>query len=213
MRINYPAVIAVMLACIALPRFAAASVVYTYTGNPYDRFETEGVPPSNPYDLSMSVSAYFVLDEPVGPNRPVGPNYFDSYSWSISDGSITLDSSNTQSVAFSLGTDASGEITSWYFFANSDPRVSFGDTYHLIASDFEGGPTPANRDLGNTANCIEFSSVGICSNNNRITAFADTPGTWSVSPVPLPGAAWLFGTALLALGAWRQSRTAEARQG
>ena len=205
MRIKPLALVAIALAWMALPQLVSASVVYTYTGNPYDRFETEGVAPPNPYDLDMSVSATFILDEPVGPNRPVGPTYFSSFDWSISDGTITLDASNTTSVAFSLGTDAGGAITSWFFFATSDPLVAFGETYHQIASSFDAIPVQPDRDLGNTANCIEFSSSsGACSNDNRITYFADTPGTWSVSPVPLPGAAWLFGGALLALGAWRR---------
>ncbi len=209
MRIGYFVLIAAALAWMTVPRLAAASVIYTYTGNPYDRFETEGIPPPNPYDLGMSVSAQFVLDTPVGPNRTVDPTFFSSYSWSIFDGTITLDQSNTTSVAFSLGTDENGVINSWYFFATSDPLVDPGDTYHLISSAFDAGPFRLDGDVGNTSNCIEFSSTsGACSNSNRISAFADTPGNWTVSPVPLPGAAWLFASALAGLVILRRRRRA-----
>ena len=205
MKIRYIAPIVLLFACGAVPRLATASVVYTYTGNPYDRFVTLGTPPPDPYDLSMSVSANFVLDEPVGPNQSM---FLTPTSWSMFDGTITLDSSMPTTFIFSLGTDASGEITSWNFFGTSDPVVDFGETYHQIGSVFGAAPGLGEADFGSTANCIEFNSAGRCSNLNRVTYFADSPGTWTVSPVPLPGAAWLFGSALLASGAWRRRRGA-----
>ena len=204
MKIGLLALVATLLAGSLFPQLAAASVVYTYTGNPYDRFETEGVAPPTPYDSSMSVSGYFTLDEPVGPNRTIDPTFLTPTDWSIFDGTFILDPGNTTSIAFSLGTDASGVITSWYFFATSDPQVAFGESYHLIGSSFDAGPFRLDGDLGNTSNCIEFGTADSCTNNNRNTAFADTPGSWTVSPVPLPGAAWLFGSALVAIGVIRR---------
>jgi hypothetical protein len=137
--------------------------------------------------------------------RPVGSvgNW-----WSIQSG-------QTGTVNFSTGIAYYGflwgspDVTPWN-------KVSFYDSSNvLLASfgqqDFNPSPFPNNSWL--TTGYLNVMTTGTAL-ISKITfkasanAFETDNHAYSVSPVPLPAAAWLFGSALMGLGALRRKQKA-----
>ncbi|MGI9308989.1 MAG: VPLPA-CTERM sorting domain-containing protein [Gammaproteobacteria bacterium] len=128
----------------------------------------------------------------------------DVLSYSFTDGRHTLDQSNS-GINISVAVDGSGQITSWLvdiFFPGTPPEFNTGDQYGSISTRNNNGPV---LDSGYIYECLYGSGFGTCSTFDFDSAtISNQPGTWSV--VPIPAAAWLFGSALAGLGWFRSKR-------
>jgi hypothetical protein len=153
----------------------AATVTYEYTGQTYE-FLAE-----SPYNSSMTIESSLSFDLATTANLSFLDRKADLTSYSIFDGVRTLDSSNSTFLAARFETNSLGSITAWSF-------------------QLSPGSTPNNEDLvifRSDTGCYDYTRmpgrIEGCSNRG--------PGTFTgPSAVPIPAAAWLFGSALLGLG-------------
>ena len=90
-----------------------SSTIYTYTGNNFDTFDSVGSLPS--HDASMSVSVALEYTDPLSFN--LTEQLRVPISFSISDGINTIDNTTASSWNVRLGTDALGQINSWFVYA------------------------------------------------------------------------------------------------
>ncbi len=184
--------ILVLSICVLLVSGAeAATVRYSYQGGNYDVID-----PGLPAGFN-GVSAWFELSAPLPDNQP-----FDSAvnvtptAWLITDGvnTITHETAGFE-LGFSLfGTD-DGQITQWQFTARLEDTNGAEGLWFVSTSYDEliGVGMGSDRSLycleyGSTS-CTSFSDAGI----------SDSPGTWTVTQVPLPAALWMFASALAML--------------
>ena len=155
-----------------------ASVIYTYTGNPFDDV-------SSPYNTTMSVTATLELAAALGNNltdQLVGVPVF-----TVHDGIHTITQDNVSGVSFEFSTNAVGTITEWHTGVD-------------ILSDFNDVGETVLFIVTTTDNPVfvaDYGSKGICTVKDDCIANQDTergiirnaPGTWEVSSVPVPAAA------------------------
>jgi len=127
-------------------------------------------------------------------------------SWSISDGLSTI-TSDTPDWSFvdplAVGTDGSGVIDLWNFSVWSDmiTEASTGELQQMRTRDFSGfvDDQTGYCQSDDSTDCT-FSGITFVK-----TSAPNDVGSWTVSAVPVPAAAWLFGSALGLLG-WLQRR-------
>jgi len=190
---------------------ADASVIYTYTGNPYNSFQSTESVVSLPYDNSMFVSGFFEMETALAPNLN-GIDTGDGITLldlSFSDGVATIDSGNVAAYFLSFRTNNDGDITDWSMSLYATPTVPIGDQYHEIFSSFGTGLLISNLDIGATIYCNELNASGtICRTDDYHRGISNVAGTWTISTVPVPAAVWLFGTALLGLVGFIRRRKA-----
>ena len=166
-----------MTAATALPMMAS-SVTYTYTGNDF-------VTVLSPYTTSDFVSGNFTLASPLGDNLAFGA--ITPLTYSFSDGVQTFSSvSPPTDVTFEAGTDASGNITSWFVQPQTGTNIV---STNSSASDFGETPVALGEILGD-------------------------PGAWvmsggGTSPVPEPGNVALIGVVLAAVVIGARKRFAQ----
>ncbi len=166
---------------------SGASAIYQYTGSHYTNAQA-------PYNTSMFIEATVELPSLLAPNLYLV--FVTPVSFSVFDGVITVDSSNTNSLNFTVSTDSSGNIIDWAFYVNYNPIMTgeFGAEIFSDSTIFAPGfALETARIVGCTsAACTEFQYVAEADPNY-------IAGTWSVSAVPVPAAVWLFGSGLLGL--------------
>lgn len=200
--------IALTFLAVILPSAASASVIYSYTGNPYTSFGgTETVEPQA-YDTSMFVSGFFEIENPLAPNMTDADDFrgLVPLNASFSDGVTTIDYADATLIFLSFNTNAAGEISNWSIEFDSAIDVGPGETFHRIFSAFMSDPTRGNADLGRTHYCREFNSLGNCRPSDYHEAFSEVPGTWTVSEVPLPAGLWLFASGIMLLAGLGKKR-------
>lgn len=166
----YLARLTTFLLLVAAIADVSASVVYQYTGNNFNSFSS----PTS-YDSSMMVTITLELPSILAPNfnSAVSP-----ISFSFEDSNQIIDNTNATSTLFNFETDATGNILSWAVAAAIDSEFkAIHSLKHFSNSD-------AGEDYGG----ISQSDWGAISN---------TPGAWSV--VPIPAAFYLFGSGLLCI--------------
>jgi hypothetical protein len=169
----------------------AAATTYTYTGND---FTVAGAP----YTTSDSVSGYFTVATPLGPN--LVDQTITPLTFSFTDGPDTVSNTNdtggngSGSVFLFFYTNSAGLPIDWYFsvasavagmFSNKNINGNFGDEGAEHVSPYAEAYNGANINPPGSA------------------------GSWSsVSTTPLPAALPLFATGLGALGllGWRRKR-------
>ena len=147
------------------------STIYRYQGNNYEQ-------PAGIYDTTMSLTGTVEFATPLPPNLfgEVFPIVF-----SFNDGVNTFTDEDFTSPAFGFATNPLGEIIGWEIRLNIDEG---GFTSLIINSD--------NTMLGGT-DLILFDPF----EGEPGFVFGNSPGSWSV--VPVPPALWLFGSGLLGL--------------
>jgi hypothetical protein len=148
--------------CALASAHAQADVIYTYTGNPFTIGANGSPPPDLPYTTNDKVTGQFVEAAPLPSNitlQSITPT-----SFSFTDGVQTKTNLNTLMSSFKVTTDSSGDITKWQI--NLDPT----QTHVIITEDTTNG------------NILDFGAIG----PTTAAEVDNTPGSWSMSPVPAP---------------------------
>jgi len=175
---------------------AHAVAVYTYQGNDFDTFfDSTEIIGSFSEGQSISVTLTFaspLLNAPFDSQNPL--------TYSISDGINTIDNtSNPDRALFQFSTNASGEISSWDIIVDekflSSSGWSIGDTARQMGTNstmpFDGTYNYQCETLFDSDRC-EVALVDTAS-------IKGSPGVWTLTAIPVPGAVWLFGSGLLGL--------------
>lgn len=165
-----------------------ASVIYTYSGNSFDTFSD----PSS-YTTGMAVTGTVELAAPLVANLP--SSVVAPISFSFSDGINTITSTNASDLFIELGTDGLSGINQWNIqvYRAIDDGTEFGKQYSIFTTF-----------IGVTAN--DYGRMQICEGGPcGFDSVTDAGyqllvhGSWSGSLVPVPAAAWLFGSGLIGL--------------
>jgi len=193
MRICHLAITA-CLTLLSLPAFA--DTTYTYTGNDFTGAGT-------PYTFSDSVTGWFTVASPLG-NIPI-LSRVDFISFSFTDGVQTITNLNYDETtsAIAVGTDSSGDITSWNIVAVPITNSAFDlvETRNLTVNNFlvVGDEGEFNLNIPGGGEGTNLSD----------------PGTWtssssdpSPSTTPEPSTFALLGTGLLGLAGIARRRFA-----
>ena len=182
------AVCACLLFLVTPP--TVASVIYTYTGNVFDTFSN-----STSYDNTVAVTGTIELAAQLGANNPFNPQE-EPISFSFSDGINTLTESNTDSVIFRVQTDGTGSISNWQIeLVTGWTTLAVGDTNTIIGTSFSA-ISLTGSDKGDTRECL---NGGCTIQSTDFGQIQNSPGSWTVTAVPVPAALWLFGSGLLGL--------------
>lgn len=146
---------------------AAATTIYTYTGNPFTVItDSPGIPGS--FTTSDSISGSFSVAAPVAPGSgSVLTNVVSSYQFS--NGRTQFNETNSRLDSLSISTDAAGQVSAWGFVFSAGYldaggiRVAVSD----LGEDLGGIIQPLAQDVGSVS---------------------DQPGTWAITTVPEPRA-------------------------
>jgi len=176
-------------------------VRYTYTGNAFTIFE-EGIPSG-----VTAISGYFEVAEPLGPNfgedagSAPGGTRVEPTAFMFTDGvSSITDSDLLRHSVIQIRTDGTGSPRTWLIRIEQG-AFNQGD-YVGIGSLNEEFQPPNPADFDRSSYCAVDNSTGSCSDFPGGTFPANSasnesaPGTWTITVIPLPAAAWLFGSAL-----------------
>ena len=184
------AVCAGLLSIAASP--ALASVVYGYTGNQFDAFQS-----GSNYDTSSFIAGTVTLENLLAANTTSTPTILD---FSFTDGNQTLSMGNGASIEeIVLTTDADG-ITDWKIDLSISPPapLSVGDVVGTIIT-FNWGSDAQDTGMIQTIT-LTAPFLGSTTDSGNVE---NAPGTWTgdvaSATVPLPAAAWLFGSGLIGL--------------
>ncbi|MDP2325253.1 MAG: VPLPA-CTERM sorting domain-containing protein [Gammaproteobacteria bacterium] len=165
-------------------------------------------PDSPPYLVAAmpaavtNITATFTIANAVSPGVPGA--YYQPLSFTLSDGATTFVNSAPPDYyyIFWLQADSLGSIESWSVFIED---VEFGgDAVGRLKRMYTQGELGFSYE-DTTQYCanVETQYTGACLATPSRNAF-NRPGVWSVSPVPVPAAAWLFGSALGLIGVMRR---------
>jgi hypothetical protein len=203
------AVCAGLLSIAASP--ALAAVVYGYSGDQFDAFNS-----TTTYDTSNFISGTVTLENLLAANTTSTPVILD---FSFTDGHQTLSMANGAAIVAMEFTTDEDSITNWRVELNILPSgpLGVGDVTQTIITynrDADVEDTGRTQTVTGTLPAFLFisdlSSVPISSID---FGTASTAGLWTgeIANVPLPAAAWLFGSGLLGLaGIARRKKTAPA---
>ena len=155
----------------------------------------------------MSVSGSFELQDALGSN--LAGSLITPASFSFTDGINTITDADVAgapllyNVEFSFHTDSGGDITTWSIYLDYGPAGTpfYPGTLGNIGEELvrihtTGGQFATAWDIGTVFTCTAVNPDGSCSTDIEYGDVSYSPGTWVVSSVPVPAAAWLFGSGL-----------------
>jgi hypothetical protein len=158
----------------------------------------------------MRVSGTFELQDALGSN--LAGSQITPTSFSFTDGVNTITDANVAgdpqlyNVEFDFYTDTGGDITGWSIYLDFGPAGTpfypgslgnIGD--NLVRIHTTGGLFATAWDIGTVFTCTAINPDSSCATDMEYGDITFSPGSWTVTSVPIPSAIWLFGTGLLAL--------------
>jgi hypothetical protein len=205
------AVCAGLLSIAASP--ALASVVYGYSGDQFNAF-----PSTTTYGTSNFISGTVTLEDLLVANTTSTPTILD---FSFTDGNQILSMANGAAIVAMEFTTDEDSITSWRVELNILPAgpLGVGDiTQTIITYNRDADAEDTGRTQTVTGTLPAFLFISAQSSDPVPLSSIDfgtasTAGGWTgeIASVPLPAAAWLFGSGLLGLaGIARRKKTAPA---
>ncbi|MGH0038147.1 MAG: PEP-CTERM sorting domain-containing protein [Myxococcota bacterium] len=185
-----------LASCMAHP--ASATVIYSYTGNPFTTI-TDANPPAGTYTTDMRVTGWFELAEELPPDwnaygyeaRDIRHLVLD---YSFSDGRQILTPANSSyGRLFAVRTDENREILSWQLDLRtvSETRIALR--------------TNTDTDIEDTGLILDVEA-----DQWDYAEVTRNPGTWMVTSVPEPASAALLGAGALGLFALPRRRAGAA---
>jgi hypothetical protein len=199
MNFHNPVTAGAFLVLSSLVSFSASADewTYTYTGQPFTSV-------NQPFQTTDKIDFQFTTTTPLGDNLVDSGVTSPILSWSLSLGPLSYSSATPDSVLYSINfsTDATGNIIGYQFTTQTNV-VAPG----LLPAEYP--PTPYQEEvfsfnlpgLTGVADGIYIPSIY---QDSYYAANSGTPGTWTVSSVPLPPAISFFTSGLLALGFLRK---------
>ena len=182
------------LLSVSIAPVYAATTVYSYEGNTFTNFLGPG-----PWDTTSKVTASITMSSELGPN--LNNSFVTPLSWTLSDGVLPITEATATASVFRFSTNAFGDITAWNVdvgeYITGTP--SQGDTEHQIVTHYNlvvfdlANDGAVGRLYDATAGWIQVEAGNFSSDP------ATTQGTWTATVVPIPAAAWLFGSGLIGL--------------
>ena len=181
------AVCASLLSIAVTP--ALASVIYSYTGNPFDGFSS-----STNYNSSNYINGTVELENLLQANTTSKPTIL---GFSFTDEVQILTSANTDIVIFEFTTD-DDSITNWRVSLQTFPAPLVEEDVVQIIRTYNWDADV--KDAGNRQTVgamISATPIFTPDFGERST----TPGSWDgdIAAIPLPATAWLFGSGLAGL--------------
>jgi hypothetical protein len=214
------AICALFLVALVVPPVEAAKVLYSFTGvdfttntGPYSNSSSMTLP-CDPLTQSCGITrinAEFVIDD-LGANFAFGQITPDS--WSISDGLTTVTdltpgwsftTPTSINTPLQASTDTNGEINFWLFSIWSDnfDNAMAGEAQQMRTRQEVG------LSVGNQTGYCQADDGASCTSNGLTVVSAGSGvqiGSWTMTVVPVPAAAWLFMSGLgLLIGVGRRS--------
>ena len=209
--------LAALLSALVAASATAAPVRYDYQGSSFTTYTGDwSAFPS----LPTAISGFLLVDQAIPPDTD-----YQSYSFSpqsasaavldfmFTDGVTTYTRasivSNSQRMFANLVTDPTGAIVEWAVLVmptlggitNAHFRLGFA---HQPVGGLGIGELPL--DGGYSWYCGDvFSEIHGCYVSDIEASVSGNGGAWTASVVPLPAAAWLFGSALLLMGRLQRS--------
>jgi hypothetical protein len=170
---------------LSIPTWADST--YSYTGNALN------LSAGTPFCSGCNVTGSFTLAAALPTNLSIGFDNITPVSWSFSADGLTLTSASTPSF-FDIGTDTSGNITSWF--------ITLGVSSGFCGSTciFTGflNPSIGCGVTGGSADTDSASQSGAASYE------CNNPGIWmqgsSTVTTPEPSSLLLVGTSVFGLG-------------
>jgi hypothetical protein len=197
----------VPMAFLMSTSMATATVTYTYQGLNYcSRCIRDSDPPPGTYTTSMSISGSIELANPLPANLPPTIITGEVLSHTFTDGRNRLTEADTHpryDFLLAVGTDAAGNITTWYLQRSSlrgSTVPGFMLQTILLLSD-----STARLGFGDdSARMEECSSLTVPCHDGVAVDLAWIPGRGTWTFVPEPTTALLLGLGLIGIAATRR---------
>jgi hypothetical protein len=179
------AVCASLLSITVTP--SLASVIYEYAGEDFDLIHTGIIHDT----MSVTGTMEFALAlEPNLTDAALSPS-----SFSFSDTVQTIDNFNADSSTFTLTTNSSGQITEW--------TVSLESLFPTSAAEGDTQGTIILTEIQDHVDVFQKGASSPFGGSVTLTGegMTSVAGEWTTpaAVVPLPTAAWLFGSGLVGL--------------
>ena len=170
---------------------ANAAFLYTYSGENLSQTNQNPLPAGVTF-----LSGFVVLDGPLLPNSIYDSDLgFLPLSVSFDAGLDTITSELHVLTKIILKTDANASIDEWWIELDKESAEAgllFVDSIFFSEHEMRDAIFHCEPLVPPNTSCAGAGGI------------STVPGTWSITPVPIPAATWLFGSALGLLGWMRR---------